>query len=250
MITPCLPLSADIDLRSAEQLQLLDSFSRIDVSDLMHQMDNNALRYKKNNGRFNLSDAIVLHCMMRTVQPKRIIEIGCGMSSCMMLDTNEQYFNHSIDCTFIDIDLSAFHTFCRAGDIAGNTVTESPIQDIDIATFTALREGDILFIDSSHIYQPGSDVFDIIHRILPVLRHGVYIHVHDMFHDFQYPVEWNNTEWNEQETIFHILQSKPQYHMQFFTSYMAHNYPDIFRQTFPSLVHTAGGSLWLKKNML
>jgi len=121
---------------------------------------------------------------------------------------------------------------------------------VDLSVFTSLQDGDILFIDSSHYYAPGSDVYDIVHHILPVIHNGVHIHFHDVFYDLQYPVEWNNTEWNEQKTIFHILQSKPQYHVQFFTSYMAHNYPDIFRQTFPSLVHTAGGSLWLKKNML
>lgn len=242
--------SSTIDFRTVQQLSLLNDLSNIDVNDLILAMKNKETRYELNTRRYNLCDAMVLHCMIRNIQPKRIVEVGCGMSSCMMLDTNERYFDDNIECTFIDRCMKIVHEKFRTKDIAQNTVLERNVQEVDLSVFTSLQDGDILFIDSSHYYAPGSDVYDIVHHILPVIHNGVHIHFHDVFYDLQYPVEWNNTEWNEQKTIFHILQSKPQYHVQFFTSYMAHNYPDIFRQTFPSLVHTAGGSLWLKKNML
>lgn len=247
MLTPFPPLSTDIDLRTAEQLALLQSFSSVDCSELLFKIHNNETRYKDNNGRFNLSDALVLHCMIRTMKPAHIIEIGCGMSSCMILDTNDQYCDSSIDCTFIDIDTSALKQFCKPADLSTNVVVESPIQNIDLTPFLALQEGDILFIDSSHIYSPGSDVFDIIHRILPVIRQGVFIHIHDIFHDFRYPQEWTNSDWNEVQIIESFLSQYPEYSVQFFSSYLSHLFSEDFRTAFPELQYIHGGSLWLQK---
>ena len=247
MIKPIPPLSADITLRIAEQLGLLQSFSTIDYTDLIARMENGQSRYKKDNGRFDTPDALVLHCMLRTIKPNHIIEIGSGMSSCMIMDTNEGYFNNEINCTFIDIDTSALMEYCRAADITRNTIIESPIQDIDITPFLSLQAGDILFVDSSHIYSPGSDVFDIIHRILPVIRSGVHIHFHDIFHDFHYPTEWGKTDWNEVQIIQSFLSQHPQYSVEFFSSYLSHVFSEDFRTTFPILEYIHGGSLWLKK---
>ncbi|PIR53900.1 hypothetical protein COU75_03550 [Candidatus Peregrinibacteria bacterium CG10_big_fil_rev_8_21_14_0_10_42_8] len=247
MLTTCSPLFADIDLRCAEQLALLKSFSCIDCSEIVSRIENNQSRYKKHNGRFNYSDALVLHCMIRTMKPAHIIEIGCGMSSCMILDTNEQYFDNNINCTFIDIDTSALKKFCRPTDLCKNIIVESPIQNIDLTSFVSLREGDILFIDSSHLYSPGSDVFDMIHRILPVVRSGVHIHFHDIFYNFQYPTEWNNTDWNEVQILESFLKENPQYTLQCFSSYMSHHYTEEFQQSLPSMNDPHGGSLWLQK---
>ena len=50
---------------------------------------NNNLRYNEAGAFYRHSDAIFLYSIMRHFKPQRIIEIGSGHSSALMLDINE-----------------------------------------------------------------------------------------------------------------------------------------------------------------
>jgi len=242
--------SSTIDFRTVQQLSLLNDLSNIDVNDLILAMKNKETRYELNTRRYNLCDAMVLHCMIRNIQPKRIVEVGCGMSSCIMLDTNERYFDDNIECTFIDRCMKIVHEKFRTKDIAQNTVLERNVQEVDLSVFTSLQDGDILFIDSSHYYAPGSDVYDIVHHILPVIHNGVHIHFHDIFWNFAYPNFFKKHNFNEVDAIHELLKKDTNYSIQFFTSHLAHIHTQPFKRAFPFLKHFAGGSLWLHKSIL
>lgn len=246
-ITPSHQNAFACNLHIAEQFSLLEVFAQLDFSTFLRTLDLQECRYICNNERYNFCDGIILQSMLRVLLPKRIIEIGSGQSSCMILDTNEQFLENKLDCTFIDIDMHAFSTYCLPEDPEKHTVIESPIQNIDISLFKTLQKGDVLFIDSSHICEAGSDVFDIIHRILPIIQDGVYIHFHDIFWNGLYPGNWHHPNWNEQDVVRSICQDASSYSIVFFTSYLAHHYPTLFRNTFPFLDRIAGGSLWLQK---
>ena len=71
--------------------------------------------------------------------------------------------------------------------------------------FTLLAEGDILFIDSSHILMPGTDVDLLFNRVLPALKRGVLVHVHDIFLPDDYPPEWEWRGYNEQLGVAALL---------------------------------------------
>ncbi len=71
----------------------------------------------------------------------------------------------------------------------------------DLALFAALREGDIAFFDSSHLLWPGSDVDVILNRILPVLKPGVLVHIHDVLLPDPYPQEWAWRGYTEQHAL-------------------------------------------------
>lgn len=58
------------------------------------------------------------------------------------------------------------------------------------ALFQRLGAGDILFIDSSHVIRPQGDVLFLYLEVLPQLREGVVIHIHDIFTPRDYPREW------------------------------------------------------------
>jgi len=47
------------------------------------------------------------------------------------------------------------------------------VQGVGLAPFSLLAGGDILFIDSSHILMPGTDVDILFNHVLPGLRRGV-----------------------------------------------------------------------------
>src|SRR5260370_42692915 len=67
---------------------------------------------------------------------------------------------------------------------------ERPLQEIPLERFRELEEGDILFIDSTHVVRFDSDVVYEILEIMPLLRPGVIIHVHDIFYPNDYPERW------------------------------------------------------------
>ncbi|HET7410433.1 MAG TPA: class I SAM-dependent methyltransferase [Paracoccaceae bacterium] len=64
--------------------------------------------------------------------------------------------------------------------------------------FAALESGDIAFFDSSHLLWPGTDVDLILNRILPALRPGVLVHIHDVFLPDPYPADWEWRGYTEQ----------------------------------------------------
>ena len=80
------------------------------------------------------------------------------------------------------------------------------MQHADLSAFEALVEGDILFIDSSHILMPGTDVDMLFNHVLPGLPRGVLVHVHDVFLPDDYPPEWEWRGYNEQLAVATLIQ--------------------------------------------
>jgi hypothetical protein len=69
-------------------------------------------------------------------------------------------------------------------------VISKRVEELEVAFFSALEPNDILFIDSSHTVKFGSDVCYEFLEILPALKRGVWVHVHDIFFPHDYPAEW------------------------------------------------------------
>jgi hypothetical protein len=80
------------------------------------------------------------------------------------------------------------------------------VQTAGMAHFEALQAGDILFIDSSHILMPGTDVDFLFNHVLPTLPAGVLIHIHDIFLPDDYPPDWEWRGYNEQLGIAALIQ--------------------------------------------
>jgi hypothetical protein len=56
--------------------------------------------------------------------------------------------------------------------------------------YGSLGERDVLFIDSSHTVRAGGDVVHLLCEVVPRLRPGVLVHVHDIYLPYHYPREW------------------------------------------------------------
>ena len=92
----------DIDLNQQAQLALFDALVPFYGEQPFSPDQHPGLRYFFENKAFSYFDAIVYHCLIRHLRPRRVIEVGSGYSSCALLDTNERFFGHSIACTFIE----------------------------------------------------------------------------------------------------------------------------------------------------
>ena len=66
------------------------------------------------------------------------------------------------------------------------SLIEKKFQDIDLEFFSQLESSDLLFIDCSHAVKIGGDVNYLFLEVLPRLKPGVIVHVHDIFLPFEY----------------------------------------------------------------
>lgn len=238
-----------IDLREAEQLELLDGFKKYydELPFQAHKTPN--LRYFFENPNYSYSDAIFLYFMMRHVMPKRIIEVGSGYSSCVMLDTNDLYFNGSIATTFIDPYPELLLSQIVENDRDKMRIIGSGVQDVDAKEFQALQANDILFIDSTHVSKVHSDVNRLFFEILPRVNEGVYIHFHDIFYPFEYPREWiyEGRAWNEAYLLRAFLQYNSSFRIVLMNTFLERFHRDFFEQAMPLCLKNPGGSIWLRK---
>lgn len=238
-----------IDLFERDQLELIKQFVPYYDQLIFTPVKTAGIRYHYDNPNYSYTDAIFLHCMIRHLNPKKIIEIGSGYSSCVMLDTNEFYLDNKISCTFIEPYPELLLSLLKEDDHDRSEIIQSKPQDIEIEKFSSLSEGDILFIDSTHVSKVGSDVNYIFFEILPFLKKGVYIHFHDIFYPFEYPKKliYKGLAWNEDYILRAFLEYNNSYKVVLFSDFIATFYRDILEQYMPLCLKNTGCNIWLRK---
>jgi hypothetical protein len=249
IFTICSRTLPSLDLREAEQHKLLLQFASYygDIPFAAEKVD--GLRYYYENPAYSYSDAIMLHCMMRHCRPKRVVEIGSGFSSCVMLDTNEVFLAGSISFTFIEPYPDLLASLIKESDKSKVTIIPHALQEVELSIFDSLYRDDILFVDSTHVSKIDSDVNRVLFEILPRLRPGVYIHFHDIFYPFEYPKEWlyEGKAWNEAYAVRAFLQYNTAFRVVLMNTFMEHFREGFFQEHMPLCLRNRGGSLWLQK---
>jgi hypothetical protein len=236
-----------IDMREPAQLQLLEKFKPYYDEVAFPAKPNDGWRYGYANPAYGYPDAFFLHAMIRHVRPKRVIEVGSGYSSCMTLDTNEQFFSNSIRCTFIEPYPKLLKGLVRPEDKLD--LIESGLEDVALDKFRELQAGDILFIDSTHVVRVGSDVTYLFFSVLPALASGVYIHLHDVFYPFEYPMSWllEGRQWAELYLLRAFLMYNIAFEVVLMNTFLLRRHPELMREKFPSCCAEPFGSIWLRK---
>ncbi|MEO1106718.1 MAG: class I SAM-dependent methyltransferase [Pseudomonadota bacterium] len=199
----------------------------------------NTTGYRIGNGYYDSPDADALYLMIRRFQPNRVIEVGCGNSTRV---TRQAIIDGGLDTTITAID-----PYPRA-DIAHvvDAFEQKRLEDVDPALFDQLEAGDVLFIDSSHVVRMSNDVAHLFCRIIPALKPGVVIHVHDVFLPYEYPKRffYDCPGWGEQYMLHAMLQSGafsmlwPGYHLQ-------KDRPDAV-EALPFLADGRAQSIWVQ----
>lgn len=241
---------AGIALNDAEQRALWAAWKPI-LDDLPFGPEpRDGLRYYSDNRFFAAGDGTVLTAMIRHHQPRRIVEVGSGFSTACMLDTIDRNIDGPITLTCIEPNPERLYELI-GDDVADRvTVIERGVQDVDLALFTALEADDILFIDSTHIVKTGSDVVHELFEVLPSLKPGVLIHLHDIHYPFEYPAEWvieRNYSWNETYAVRAFLMYNSEFEIVFFNDYFAHAASDLILRDAPHMAYNPGGGLWLRR---
>lgn len=239
---------AGINLRTEEQKSLIEKFVQYYEEIPFKPEKQNKFRYYFENDYYSYTDSIILYSFIRHFKPKRIIEIGSGFSSAVMLDTNEFFFNNQIDLTFIDPYTERLLSLITQDDLKRVKLIESDVQLTPLDVFKELQSGDILFVDSTHVTKTGSDVNYILFEILPILNSGVLIHFHDIFYPFEYPKEWvyKGFSWNEDYILKAFLMYNDKFEIKLFSEYLHKHHKEVFEK-FPLSYLNFGGNLWIEK---
>ena len=152
-----------------------------------------------NQDWFPRLDAAAAYVLVRDRRPRHIVEVGSGHST--------RFLARAIRDGGLATELTAIDPAPRAA-IGGRDVriVRGTVHAAGTAPFAALEAGDMLFIDSSHILMPGTDVDFLFNRVLPALPSGVLVHVHDVFLPDDYPAAWEWRGYNEQLGVAALLQ--------------------------------------------
>jgi predicted O-methyltransferase YrrM len=195
------------------------------------------------------ADSLCLYAMLRLLRPRRVIEVGSGFSSALMLDVNERFLGGATEFTFIEPYTGRLESLLKPADKATTRILRQSVQTVDPAVFQSLQAGDFLFVDSSHVAKIGSDVNYLLFDILPKLPAGVYVHFHDIFWPFEYRGDWirEGRAWNEAYLVRAFLSFNAAFEIVFWTPLAARYWPEIIKERMPAYLLDTGAALWLRR---
>lgn len=239
----------DIKLNRHGQFEYLQAFAHFYDEVPFPEQRHPDFRYYYQQDFFGYSDAIFLYSFLRKTKPKRIIEIGSGFSSAVILDTVEHFFDHQPEITFIEPYPERLGTLLKPHDKASVRIIEKKVQEVPLETFASLQAGDLLFIDSSHVIKFGSDVHFLLFEILPRMPAGIFVHFHDVFYPFEYPAEWlaAGRYWNEDYFLRAFLAYNSEWTICFFNGYVARAFEPFLAENMPLCLKNTGGSLYIQR---
>jgi hypothetical protein len=193
-----------------------------------------------NQDWFPRLDAAAAYAIVRSLRPRRIVEVGCGHST--------RFLARAVADGKLDTRITAIDPAPRAS-LAGLDVEwlRTPVQRVP--AFPALGQGDILFIDSSHQLKPGSDVDFLMNAVLPLLAEGVRVHFHDIFLPDDYPAQWRWRSYNEQAAVASLID-RGVFSVDFASHRIVTREPQKIRgvlERLPLLPGAIESSLWLTK---
>ena len=240
-----------INFRHKDQLATLDYLTYQKDFDKFLQKQKHvdaAIKYTINNGSFESGDADFLFNFIRHIKPSKIIEIGCGASTKIIaeaLDLNSDETGKRGRHICIDpYDQPWLDSFKKI------EILRQKVEDVDTDLFASLGSNDLMFIDSSHMIRPQGDVLHEYLEILPTLKQGVYIHVHDIFTPNDYPESWVKDRvffWNEQYLLEAVLSKNSSYEIVAALNYLKHNEFDALKKVCPYLSkNTEPGSFYFR----
>jgi predicted O-methyltransferase YrrM len=239
-----------IDWRGDAQIELCRNvLARQALVDFPSEQTADPHEYYSNQFVFPELDAYVLQAMLSYLKPRRMIEVGSGLSSLVTARANRELLRGQMMFTCIEPYPPPYliHGVPGISDVRSEKIQDTPLE-----LFDQLDANDVLFIDTSHTVKTGGDVLWIYHQIIPRLRPGVVVHMHDAFLPGEYPPAWvlEGWGWNEAYLIQSFLAFNSAFEILLGVRWLVLNHPGLLQQTFPALSPVQaqnGASLWIRR---
>ncbi|MFM7038623.1 MAG: class I SAM-dependent methyltransferase [Planctomycetaceae bacterium] len=238
-----------VDLNIPGQLELLRQFRYSDELRAFAAPKRDDLTYSFGNGYFDSGDAEFLYNMVRIRKPRRVVEIGSGNSTLLVIEAvkRNRQEDPSYVCEHVCIEPYEMPWLERSGV----HVRRERVELVSKAIFEQLDRNDLLFIDSSHVIRPQGDVLCEFLEILPVLRSGVFVHIHDIFTPRDYPRSWVVDKvrlWDEQYLLEAMLSRNPNWRIIGAVNYLKHDHYEALKAACPFLTpEREPGSFYIER---
>jgi predicted O-methyltransferase YrrM len=207
------------------------------------------------NAHFECVDAEIAYAMIRHLRPRRVVELGSGFSTQVLARAARRNGEEGAPC-----ELYAYNPYpsermqaVLERGIAGLTEhVEIEAQALPMETFTQLKAGDVLFIDTSHTVKLGGEVVHLFLEVLPRLAPGVVVHVHDIALPYEYDRRYVidlQMPWAEQYLLHALLCGNADWEVLFGAQAVARKHPERLRAIVPSLRdHHYPSSFWMRQD--
>ena len=227
-----------------EMLALKESIWEIKDS----KLEKDSLQPTWNNGFLPGLDIIGIYTMLTKFRPATYIEIGSGNSTKVAFKAKT---DAGLSTTIVSIDPQPRAEIDQLAD----KIIRMPFENCSIDLVEELKENDILFIDNSHRILPNSDALVFFLEILPRLKKGVIVHIHDIYLPYDYPQFMCDRAYSEQYGLAFFLLANPKKYQPILPNYFISEDTQLASQLAPIWNHenTAnvekhGGSFWLRIN--
>lgn len=238
-----------INWNTEEQIDILNTFHfQEELNKLPDSFVSETTFHFKNNS-FESGDAEYWYSLIRLKKPQRIIEIGSGHSTKLArlaIEANQKQEGAYL-CKHICIEPYEMPWL----EAIGVEVIREKVENIPIAFFEQLEANDVLFIDSSHMIRPQGDVLFEYLELIPILKSGVIVHVHDIFSPRDYLKEWIVEEvrfWNEQYLLEAFLSFNYEWKIIGALNFLHHSHFELLQQKCPRLtIEREPGSFYMVK---
>lgn len=193
---------------------------------------------KKMGPGFGYIEAQCFHGVLRSLKPHRIIEVGSGVSTYCAMQTAALNAREGRATKITCVEPFPSEFLLAAAKNQDVLLIRSPVQLVDPNFFLELDAGDLLFIDSTHAVKPGGDVLYLYLEVLPRLKPGVYIQIHDIYFPYIYQRDLLTClfQWSETALLQALLTNNSDLSILFCLSQLQYDAPEIMSEVFPEYV--------------
>jgi hypothetical protein len=239
VIHPCY----GVDFNDANQVEFVSKIMPVYANEFNQfnlQPTNDPTVFYLRNKYYQSVDAEILHSIIRHYQPRTVIEVGSGNST--RITRHAMTLNGCGSIVSIDP-----YPRCDIYDLVDEFIQER-VENVPLERFTSLQENDILFIDSSHRLWPENDVKFLFEQVLPILRSGVLIHIHDIFSPMDYPEEFLMHANTEQDFLQAFLAFNSEFQVLVSAGYLIVHHQSLLESVLKNSQETLNpGCFWMQR---